>query len=162
GRFGAELGTLSALRWGLAMCFLTASALLWLRGPLGRVADRIGCALDGPAALSTWTRNLFVCGAAVPCVILTLAHASEVLREGAAGGAGAAGRLIGGVASPLLVISRALVGHALRERSAGFAFAAGLVVTGTIMGSSFLHAALGGALDSAGWVRILQLGVIGT
>src|SRR5207248_10584462 len=42
GSFAGEGASNLALRWGLALCYLAGSVLLWLRVPLARLAGRLG------------------------------------------------------------------------------------------------------------------------
>src|SRR5262249_26872136 len=59
GQHAADLAAASALRWGLALCFLACSALVWLRGPLARLASALGVP-PAPASPGAWVRGLLV------------------------------------------------------------------------------------------------------
>src|SRR5262249_10074214 len=52
GPFSAELAAASALRWGLAACFLLVSGIVWVRRPLAKLASTAGIHFrtDSPAA----------------------------------------------------------------------------------------------------------------
>ena len=46
GAFAGDRASASAIRWGLAVCFVVGSSALWLRDPLARFATRIGIPTD--------------------------------------------------------------------------------------------------------------------
>lgn len=165
GPFDADRAAASALRWGLALCFLGTAIPLWLREPLGRRAEALGVRFaDSPAAAA---RVLLLVACVLPVLLLT----ADVAMLGFAGqrpagpGEDSFFAHIGFVASnvvPLVLIAGTLVGHALREGRAGYAFAAGLLVDVVLMGGYALGVVLGGeALTDAQVVRVLQLGTLG-
>jgi hypothetical protein len=164
GQHGADLAAASALRWGLALCFLACSALVWLRGPLARLAPALGVP-PAPASPAAWVRGLLV---GVAGFVLLLTAQVAVLGFGGQQPAGPlAGSFfarLGWVVSnvmPLVLLSVGLAGNAVRERSPGYAFAAGLVVNGSLVGGYALAVVTGGgALDAGTVVRLLQLGSV--
>jgi hypothetical protein len=114
GRFGSELATASALRWGLTLTLLAGTAVL--RREAGRAR-----------------RLLFAC-CLVPVLGLTVLSATRALQGRLPTGP-AADSLFASLgwavsyAVPLVLISLVLAEQAWHRRSAGYAFAAGLVVT---------------------------------
>jgi hypothetical protein len=166
GPFGAEVATASALRWGLAGCFVVCSVPVWLRDRGSLLARGLRIPLDPGLPLAMMARALLLGGAAVPVLLLTASVAalgfSGVTPAGPAAGSFFAH--IGWVAAtvtPMALVSLGLVGHAVRERSPGYAFAAGLVANVTLMGGYALQVVSGGRLDAVEWVRVLQIGSIG-
>jgi hypothetical protein len=166
GPFGSELATASALRWGLGLCFLACSALIWLRIPLGRLAGNLGCPLESASDLPRLSRVVLLLGAAGPILVLT----SIVAGVGFSGAFPAGPRAdsffgrVGWIAAnvvPMGMVGLGLVGHALRERSPGYAFAAGLVVNVTVMGGYALGIVTSGErFDIAEGVQVVQLSSI--
>jgi hypothetical protein len=167
GEFDTELAGASALRWGLALCFLACAVPLWLRRPLARLAGRLRMPIDPERPPAAPVRRLLITGLAVPVLGLTAAVALlRFLGERATGPDpdsffAQAGRLVAnGV--PLALLSLAFVGHALRERSAGHAFTAGLIANLTLMGGYALEVVrTAGRLSAVDWVRLLQWGTVG-
>ena len=166
GGFEGERATASALRWGLAGCFLVASIPLWLRGYLARLA----AAFRIPASaepVAVWGRWLLIALTVTPMLQLTVIVAMIGFTGSAPPGpdAGSFFRRIGWVPSnvlPLVIISAGLVGYAVRERRPGYTFAASLVANVSLLGGYVLHVLLGGGrLDDSTWVRVLQLGALG-
>jgi hypothetical protein len=156
-----------ALRWGLAACYLGGSALLWLRGPLGRLAERLGILPEKSAHIAAYARVLLLALTAVPVlglifVIAVLGFAGLPHVAPLEGSLFAeAGRVTSQVV-PLALVSLALAGHGAREASAGHAFAGGLVAVITLAGGYALGVVTaGGVLDAGQWVRILQVAAAG-
>lgn len=167
GPFEKQVAVGSALRWGLALTFLGCALPIWLRGPIGQVAERLHMRLDPFAHPALTARALLILGCVVPVLCLT----AQIAFLGFAGlqptGPAAksffdrAGFVVSNVV-PLVIVSAALVGHALRERSAGYAFAAGLILNVSVMGGYALDLVLGGTrLGEPELVRVLQLGTCG-
>jgi hypothetical protein len=168
GSFAAESAAASALRWGLAICFLVCASGLWCRVPIGRLAVRLRIPAPGQPALTQQVRWLLYAGLAGPAIWLTLLTAvpaflgtpvtcpdpdSVFARAG----------LVVSFSVPLLLIGVGLVGEALREGTAGYAFAAGLVANLTLMGSYGLASLPPrGTLSEVHWVRLLEWGALGT
>jgi hypothetical protein len=162
GAFASDVAAASALRWGLALCFLTCSALVWLRRPLARVAESAGVifSADSSAVVGTHTLLGLV---AVSVMFLT----TQVALLGFAGlqPSGPAPQSIfaemGWIVSnvmPLVILTAGLVGHAVRERSPGYAFLGGLVANISVTGGYALAVVTGGRhLDTAEIVCLGQL-----
>jgi hypothetical protein len=166
GAFADQHAVASALRWGLAGCFLAASAPLRLRGRLLPFAAALR--IPQPAeSIFPWGRRLLVGLAVAPVLLLTLIVAIVGFAGSATAGpdAGSFFGRVGWVTSnvlPLVLVSAGLVGYAVRDRLPGYAFAAGLVADVALMGGYALHVVLSGAkLDGATWARVIQLGTIG-
>src|SRR5262249_25552933 len=75
GWFREGRAVVAALRWGLALCFLLGSALVWLREPLGRLAARVGIMSDSAGAPAL-ARRLLLGWAAAPVLALTFVIAA--------------------------------------------------------------------------------------
>lgn len=164
--YGGDRATASALRWGLAACFLAVSAVVWLRDPCARLVARAGARLaelpDGPRDV----RALLLGGALAPVVGLTTVAALLHLWGGPLAGPGAETIFarVGGTLSslvPLALLVVGLVGHALREASPGYAFAAGLLANLTVTGGTALElAGRGTPFDAPTWAWLIQLATI--
>jgi hypothetical protein len=166
GAFDGEHATASALRWGLAGCFLVASAPLWQRRRLENVATALRIPpVEEP--LAAWGRRLLVGVAAAPVLLLTLIVALVGFSGSATTGpdAGSVFGRLGWVASnvvPLALVSFGLVVYGVRERLPGYAFVAGLVADAGLMGGYALHVVLGRrTFDGAAGARVVQLGTLG-
>jgi hypothetical protein len=163
GRFTDELATASALRWGLACCFVVCSAALWLREPIAASASRF----DGPVSLGPVVRALLLVGTVAPVLVLTAVAAGLRISGETLGGPAPASFFarVGSLPSnlvPLVLVSMGLVGHGLRERASGYAFAAGLLANATLMGGYVLAVVTGGGqINATEWVRVFQLGSAG-
>jgi hypothetical protein len=156
-----------ALRWGLAACYLAGAGLIWLRGPVTRLAGSVGIAAEDSAPLAPFARTLLLLLATFPVLALT-AIVAALGFSGHLPDAPAAGSFfaeVGWVAAqvvPLALISLALAGHGAREGSAGYAFAGGLVAVIALAGGYALWRVLGHELfRDEDWVRILQLAAAG-
>ncbi|HEY7315789.1 MAG TPA: hypothetical protein VH643_41045 [Gemmataceae bacterium] len=154
GSFASDLAAASALRWGLALCYLTCSALVWLRRSLTRVAESAGVTLAPDSSAVLCTHGLLGI-VAVSVMFLT----TQVALLGFAGlrPSGPAPQSIfatmGWVVSnvvPLVILTVGLVGHAVRERSPGYAFVGGLVANISVTGGYALAVVTSGRhLDTA-------------
>src|SRR5262249_53554834 len=145
GGFAGDLATASALRWGLAACFVACSAVVWLRDPLARLSARLGISAELATGTSGFVRGLLVAGAGAVAPVLILTAVVAMVRFTGQRPSGPAGDSffvhMGNSASnffPLLLVSVGLVGHAVRERSPGYAFGAGLVANAALMGGYVL------------------------
>jgi hypothetical protein len=136
GTHAADVASASALRWGLAVAFVTGSVTVALRGPVRRVAEAAGF----PARPQPWLR---------PCLLVFFAVAAGVVVWLSANGAeiglsrqkpsGPDERsvfaLMGALASnlvPLALVVTGLATTAGRERSSGYALSGGLVFVATV------------------------------
>jgi hypothetical protein len=167
GMFRTEQAVVSALRWGLGLCFVTSALCLWLRNPLSRLAAEVGIRPCEVADIAGVLRRLLIALTAVPVLVLTvvvawLGFAGEQLAGPLPG---TVFEQMGWVAShvvPLVLVSVGLAGHGVYERSSGYIFAAGLVANISLMGGYALAVVTeGAALGDAEWVCILQLGAAG-
>ncbi|MFL5242367.1 MAG: hypothetical protein ACJ8FY_09690 [Gemmataceae bacterium] len=165
GPFSHEQAAASALRWGLAFCFVVVCGFFML---LRQVANA-RASLHWRAPLTETTsllRAILVSATALPVVALTVWMALEVFAGEAPRGADPSSFFarIGSTAShivPLAFVLIGLTGHALRERSAGYAFASGLVANLITMGGYALGVVQSG--NSLGWteyVCLMQLGTV--
>src|SRR5205807_1843450 len=73
GRFADERAVASALRWGLAVCFVLCSVPLWWRAQLARLLWRRGGRIEENLDVSAVARWLLIATAVVPVVLLTVA-----------------------------------------------------------------------------------------
>jgi hypothetical protein len=167
GTFADNRAAASAIRWGLAICFVLGSAALWARDLLARFASRIRLDFDSAANLTRAVHGVLLGGAAAPVLLFTTVVASLQMAGEPLGGPVVEsffGRL-GPLASaliPLILIIVGMVGHAVREQSAGYGFAAGLIANLTLMGGYVLGVVTSDTrMDDARWVFVLQLGTIG-
>jgi hypothetical protein len=165
GRFADETAVASALRWGLAGCFLAFSVPLWLRKDLAHPISRLRIYADAPDC--AWlTRRALIAMSALPVVCLSVGMAMVVLAGGKPSGPGAGSIFakMGSLGSHLIPLSFVLVGlagHALRERSQANAFAGGLVALLVAVGGYALQVVQGGGtLGFTEGVTLLQLGTI--
>jgi hypothetical protein len=158
----ADRATASALRWGLATCFLGGSVLVWLRREVGRIAEGARLAIV-PAAGEV---RVLLGAAAFAVVLLTV-----ILAELGFSGAPVPGPLarsvfarMGAVLSsigPLALVVVGLAGTALRERSPGYALAAGLLSTVSVMGGHALGVVTSGrTFDDSQAVLAVLLGAV--
>jgi hypothetical protein len=165
-RFGPQHAITPALCWGLAGCFIAASALVWMRVPLAEMGVRLGMPIDPDSELAPRIRAMLIALCVVPILALTWCAVAvplvgEALLKPAPGTFFATLSALGRFGIPLIVVAAALVGHALRERSAGYAFAAGLLVDMVVMGGQALHAVTTRhAFTTADGVQVVQLGSI--
>jgi hypothetical protein len=162
GPFASELATASALRWGLALCYLVCSALVWLRRPLARWTATFGVALavDSPAVLYTHT----LLGVVAASMLFLTTQVALLVFAGLRPSGPAPGSIfaeMGWIVSnvvPLVLLTIALAGHAARERSSGYAFAAGLVANLCATGGYALAMVTSGRhLNMEEIVRILEI-----
>jgi hypothetical protein len=167
GAFAGDHAAASAVRWGLALCFIGGSSALWLREMFTRLAAPIGIQIDRTVHLATAVRIVLIAGAAVPVLALTVVVASIQMAGELLGGPaeGSFFARIGPLTSaliPLVLVILGMVGHAIRERSAGYAFSAGVIANLTLMGGYVLGVVTSNTrMDDARWVFVLQLGTLG-
>jgi hypothetical protein len=133
-----ELAVASALRWGLGITFVLASALVWSRRQLSATASGLGIEWTEALPIAGVVRAILVTGMVVPVLALTARGAALAFA-----GLSPAGPLEGsfkdlgfviGNLVPLALVGIGLTGSAVRERSAGYAFAAGLMTLATAAG----------------------------
>jgi len=164
-RFGDEAAATSALRWGLAGCFVAVSLPFWLRTSFGRQAARYGV-LSGTARTAQLVRGGLLAFAALPVVALSVWMAVLVFTGLTPGGPGDSSFFIraGDFTShllPLGVVLVGLTGHALREWSEEDAFAGGIVALLIVMGGYALSVIQAGeSLVWNDWAILLQAGTI--
>jgi hypothetical protein len=151
----------SALRWGLAGCFLGGSILLWLRKEIAWLAGRVGVpALTGEGnpedrlkpGLQRAAKDVQVLLGTSACVVVFL---TMILTGLGFQGQTLPGSLPQSIFSwmgtvlcsigPMVLLIAGLVGTALRDRSTGYALAAGLLTTATAMGGYALGIVQSGA-----------------
>jgi hypothetical protein len=156
GPFAQDRAAASGLRWGMALCFLICSILVWLRGPLER---RLVEALPAAAL-----RGLLIAGAVLPVVLLSCVIAS-LRQRGVAMAGPLAGTLFAqldgslSLLTPLAIISAAWAGHGLRDRLPHHFFAGGVLAGATLVAGQLLQAQrIGHAILPEHWVQPLQLG----
>jgi hypothetical protein len=165
GPFVEHNAAASALRWGLAICFVTVSLSLWWRERLARLAGRLGIFTDVPS-LARINRSVLVASTVLPVVGLSVWMALVVLAGAQPGGPDATSFFsrIGSLVShmvPLCLVLLGLTGHALRERSQGYAFAGGLVANLIVTGGYALGIVeAGGFLGAPEGVFLLQLSTL--
>ncbi|MFH1924336.1 MAG: hypothetical protein ABIP48_31175, partial [Planctomycetota bacterium] len=162
-RFAGQEATVSALRWGLAVGLVVASAAVWERQRLlnwcRKAKGIIEVGSDGPRI----SRTVLLATMAGPVLFLTIVAAVVQIGGVAPGGpaAGSGFDAIGPELSylvPLAVVMACLVGFALRETSAGYAFSAGLVAKLTVaLGFLLGVVTRGGAIGAVELVTVLQL-----
>jgi len=128
-----SLAVASALRWGLAICFVVSSiAVLDRRRLLGwcrRLGTNVDVGPDGPQIARATTLATMVGPVLALTILAALLQLTGISLNGPA--AESLFESLGPSISylvPLLLVTLGLVGHAVRERSAAYAFAAGLVV----------------------------------
>jgi hypothetical protein len=160
--FAAELATASVLRWGLALCYLACSVLVWLRRHLARLATAAGVTFTADESAALWSQGILACMAAA-VFLLTMQVAvlgfSGLRPTGPAAGLFFAemGWTLSHVL-PLLVLTVGLVGHAVRERSPGYAFVGGLLANISLTGGYALGVVTSGRhLETADLLCTLQL-----
>jgi hypothetical protein len=159
GAFREDQAVASALRWGLSLCFVAVSVVLWLRDR----AAMPGIEANRVSDLAAILRRVLLLFAVVPVLALTvfgacLGFAGE-RTLGPLGGSFFQEMGWFSHIGPLALVSLGLAGHALRERSSGYAFAAGLVANVSLVGGYALAVVTGGGrLGEPEWVRMLQLG----
>ena len=161
--YRAELASVSALRWGLAICYLACSTLVWARRPLSAVAARAGCPVDPSLRIAMQARGLLNTCTAAPVLFLSVSWLLFILGRPHSFGA-LESSLVGPAVSyaiPLLIVGMALAGHAIREGSAGYLSCAGLVTNLAITGG---YVAVVGLSDpgftQADLVKVLQVASI--
>ncbi len=162
GPFGTELATASALRWGLALCYLACSALVWLRRHLARLAASAGVTVATDESAVLWSQGILAV-VAVSVFLITMQVAilgfSDLPPSGPAPASIFAemGWTLSHVI-PLLVLTIGLVGHALRERSPLYAFLGGLLANISVSGGYALAVVTSGHhLETADTICVGQL-----
>jgi hypothetical protein len=156
----------STWRWSAAAMYLIASAFLWLRGPIVRLAGRIGIGEHVSFPPLAAQRLVLFLGTFLPVLVLTLIVAQNGFAHIAPAGpdADSVFAQLGWVASnvvPLVILSTALVGHAVRERSPGYAFSAGMLTLVTVVGGYALGRVLAqGQLTDENEIQLLQLATL--
>jgi hypothetical protein len=162
GPFAAGLATASALRWGLAVCYLACSALVWLRRNLTSLATSAGVSFAADESAALWSQGIL---AAVAAAVFLLTMQVAVLGFSGLHTTGPdpsslfaeMGWTLSNVL-PLLVLTAGLVGHALRERSPVYAFLGGLVANISLSGGYALAIVTSGRhLEMADLVCVGQL-----
>jgi hypothetical protein len=132
GAFADSVAVASALRWGLAACFIVCSIGIWRRESLlalcRQAKTNVFIGAEGPRI----ARASLLAVSAGPVVGLTAVAALLQLGSVTPGGpvVGSFFDRLGPNLSylvPLTLVILGLVGHALREYSAGYAFTAGMV-----------------------------------
>jgi hypothetical protein len=162
GPFASELATASALRWGLALCYLAYSALVWLRRYLARLAASAGVTVATDESAVLWSQGIL---AAVAASVFLLTMQVAILGFSGLRPSGPAPSSIfaemGWTLShvlPLLVLTIGLVGHALRERSPVYAFLGGLLANISVSGGYALAVVTSGRhLETADIICVGQL-----
>jgi hypothetical protein len=154
--------TASALRWGLATCFVGGAAMLWFRESFAEACLWLRCRLITTAAAPHIARSLWLVTAALPVVVCSAAMALMQI-----GGHPPAGPLPGTWFAklglevshllPLALIVIGLTAYAVRECSPVYAFLGGLVANLTAIGGYALIVPRFGAVEAA---RLLQLATI--
>jgi hypothetical protein len=155
-----DRATASALRWGMAGCFLAGSALVWIRQPLLRLAEKLHLA---SAPVSGEVRALLgaVAGVVVflTAILTGLGFSGEKLPGPLAESVFAKMGPVLSSIGPLVLVIAGLVGASIRERSPGYALAAGLLATLSSMGGYALGVVQGGkALDDSQAVLTVLIG----
>jgi hypothetical protein len=165
GQFSGDAAAASALRWGLAACFLAGSLPLWLRTPIAREAVRFGIH-PGNAWTAQLVRGGLLAFAALPVIALSVWMAVLVFIGLTPGGPSEGSFFFraGDFTShlfPLSLVLFGLTGHALREWSEEDAFAGGVVTLLIVMGGYALSVIQGGeSLVWNDWVILLQAGTV--
>ncbi len=130
--FGAESrSAASALRWAMAIAFLSFSVPLWLRDRLAAWAERTAWQHEEIGWAVPWLRRFLVASLAVPVLVLTVYPAIERLFGQVAQGPGEGSLFLAmgprhATVWPVLLVCAGLVVHALVERLPGYAFLVGL------------------------------------
>ena len=162
GPFASQRATASALRWGLALCYLACSVLVWLRPALPRLAASAGVELPSDSSALLWAHGILAF-VAISLLLLT-AQVAVVGLSGLRPSGPAPGSIfaeIGWTLShvlPLIVLTLGLVGHAVRERWPVYAFLAGLVANLSLTGGYALAVVTAGRhLETADIVCLWQL-----
>ncbi len=132
GRLAGDLAAASALRWGLACCFLVLSAALWGRKRLLTACRQARMNVDLDRNGSRIAHGVSLATTALPVIALTVVAAICQF-----GGVKPGGPLVDtffhrlgpsiSYLIPLAMVILGMAGHAVRESSAGYAFSAGLV-----------------------------------
>jgi hypothetical protein len=158
--YRAELASASALRWGLAICYLACSVVVWARRPLAAIAERAGCPVDPSVGIARHARGLLNACTAVPVLFLSVAWILFILVRAHSVGA-LESSIINAAASyavPLLIVGGVLSGYALRERSAAYLSCAGLVTNLAITGGYVVVVGLSDqGFTQADLVKVLQV-----
>jgi hypothetical protein len=165
GLFAPDLAAASAVRWGLALTFVSGSALSWWRRDLARLASAGGIRWDSNAPIATTVRVLLVAGAVVPVLFLTadVAALGFARRQPAGPVLGSFFDELGVIVNNmtrLVLLCVGLAGHGVRERSAGYAFGAGQVALAAVVGGYALGIITGGG--TIGAAETVQLGQLAT
>jgi hypothetical protein len=162
GMHGIDRATASALRWGLAACFLAGSLLVWLRRPVARIAQSVHLS-SAPA--SGEVRVLFGAAAAVVVFLTVILAGLGFSGEKVSGPLAESlfarmGEVLSGI-GPLALVVAGLAGTALRERSPGYALAAGMLATVSVMGGYALGVVTAGRpFDEPQGVLTVLLGAL--
>ena len=162
GPFAVQLAAASALRWGLAVCYLACAVVVWLRRPLARLANSAGIMFAADSSALVWAHSVLAVLAAT--VLLLTGQVAVLGFSGLRPSGPAAGSFfanIGWTVShvvPLLVLTLGMIGHGVRERSPLYAFLAGLVANLSVAGGYALAVVKSGRhLGTADLVCLWQL-----
>jgi hypothetical protein len=163
-----ELAVASALRWGLALAFVTGSAFVWFRNELAAGAHGLGIKWRQGVPIAGLVRMLFLAGLVLPVLGLSAVVALMGLAGFHTGGPaeGSFFHDIGFLRSdlvPLGLVCVGLTGHAMRERSAGHAFAGGLIaLVGSVVGFALGVITTGRVFGTEEWFTLGQLATLVT
>jgi hypothetical protein len=166
GPFAEELATASALRWGLAGCYLVVSALVWAREPIAKLASTAGITFAPGTLTGRATRGVLgIAAASVFGLTVWLAALGFAGRTPAGPLSDSFFARIGWTAAavtPLALLVIGMAGHAIRERSPAYAFVGGLLADVTLAGGYALALVTAGvAIGESEGVRLAQLATLG-
>src|SRR5579883_2635460 len=136
GAYGGEIAAASALRWGLAVAFVSGSIGIALRTPIRNALAFAGLPVRVSAWLRPWILAIFA-GAAGAAALLSALQVELELSQLPPSGPVVTSifALMGVKASILVPLTLVVVGLSitgLRERLAGYALASGLVFTAAV------------------------------
>ncbi len=129
--FHEERAVSSALRWGLGICFLICSGLIWERNALTNRCRALGIDWAAEADIGAASRRRLVGLTVVPVLAMSawIAILEFAGMSPAEPDASSFFAQIGWTANmvvPLVMIVGGLTGHGIRENAAGYVLAAGL------------------------------------
>lgn len=160
GMHSIDVAGASALRWGLAACFVVGSALVWQRERLAQLASAIGL---HAASTTTTSYGLLACAGvvvvALTAILTGLGFSGTPLPGPTAESLFAQlGPRLSSI-GPLLLLIVGLVGTAVRERWPGYALSAGLLAPVSVVGGYALGVVQSGsAFDVEAMVFTALLG----
>ncbi|QEH34675.1 hypothetical protein OJF2_32160 [Aquisphaera giovannonii] len=163
GLWEADVAVASALRWWSALYGLAASAKIWGRDGLVRLAGRLGLPIavePGAGPAGAW----LVIGLSLAAPLLIFGYVTTAMMAGNLVLGPEPGTLLAGLGSlrsylpPVVLLALAMIGCAVREHSGRFAFASALALeAAATLGCLMVGTERGVGFEDGLWVYLAQV-----